>query len=374
MIKKNIIRHISNIPGKRINRKILVLESDDWGSIRMPSKQACDTLHNEGIPVYDNFFSANDGLESNQDLEALFETLNSVKDSRGNPAVMTPLTIMANPDFEAIEKNSFTKYVYEPFTVTAEKYKGSNKLLSLWKQGRAEKLFVPEFHGREHLNVKRWMKGLQDDLSETRRLFKLKMYGVHSSMVSEKRKEYFPAFDIDKLDDIENLKEVLKDGIELFKKMLDYNPHYIVPPNGPFNNELQPFVKSMGLKYINSAKIQQEPLGDGKFRKKINYLGKKSKSGLFYITRNVIFEPSKPTFDSWVNSALKDVNIAFKWHKPAIISSHRVNYVSRISEKNRENGLKDLKLFLQQVLKKWPDVEFMSSSKFGDIISKTNKF
>ncbi|NTW32234.1 MAG: hypothetical protein HGB12_06370 [Bacteroidetes bacterium] len=34
----------SNIPGWRTDRKILVIESDDWGSIRMPSKETYSGL------------------------------------------------------------------------------------------------------------------------------------------------------------------------------------------------------------------------------------------------------------------------------------------------------------------------------------------
>jgi hypothetical protein len=35
-IAKSIKQNIINLPGWRTNRKIIVFESDDWGSIRMP--------------------------------------------------------------------------------------------------------------------------------------------------------------------------------------------------------------------------------------------------------------------------------------------------------------------------------------------------
>ena len=37
-------RHLVNSKGWRTNRKIVVLESDDWGAIRMSSKEAFDKL------------------------------------------------------------------------------------------------------------------------------------------------------------------------------------------------------------------------------------------------------------------------------------------------------------------------------------------
>lgn len=370
----NILRNLSNIPGWITNRKIVVIESDDWGSIRMPSKAVCDQLDQEGIPVYENFFTANDGLETNGDLEALFSVLLSVKDSKGRSAVMTPLVIMGNPDFEAIRENRFTKYVFEPFTVTGQRYHDSDRLLPLWKEGKAHHVFVPEFHGREHLNVTRWMKGLQQGLPITQRTFDLGLTGLHAHIAKEQRGDYQAAFDIDELSELAYLKEVLQEGVATFKALLEYSPSYFVPTNGPFNNSLEPFVKGLGIDYINSAKIQHEPIGGGKTKRLFHYLGQKSKSGLSYLTRNVIFEPSKPnSMASWVDTAMKEIEIAFRWKKPAVISSHRVNYVSRISIQNRDNGIENLDLLLKSIIKKWPDVEFMTSGELGKLIENKIK-
>lgn len=38
-LKQYITHNLLNIPGWRTNRKIVVIESDDWGSIRMPSQE-----------------------------------------------------------------------------------------------------------------------------------------------------------------------------------------------------------------------------------------------------------------------------------------------------------------------------------------------
>ena len=54
--------------------------------------------------------------------------------------------------------------------------------------------------------------------------------------------------------------------------------------------------------------------------------------------------------------------------KPAIISSHRLNYVGFIDEKNRDSTLKLLDEILKRVLKKWPEVEFFNSADLGKII------
>ena len=44
-------KNISNIPGWRTNRKILVIESDDWGSVRIKDKTAYEALKKKGLKV-----------------------------------------------------------------------------------------------------------------------------------------------------------------------------------------------------------------------------------------------------------------------------------------------------------------------------------
>ena len=69
----------------------------------------------------------------------------------------------------------------------------------------------------------------------------------------------------------------------------------------------------------------------------------------------------------------KEIDIAFKWRKPATISSHRVNYIGWLNKQNRKHGLQKLDELLAQIIKYWPDVEFMTSEELGDLISKNKK-
>jgi hypothetical protein len=66
---------------------------------------------------------------------------------------------------------------------------------------------------------------------------------------------------------------------------------------------------------------------------------------------------------------LKEISIAFKWNKPAVISTHRVNYIGALYKENRENGLRKLSTLLKQIVRIWPDAEFITSAELGEIIS-----
>jgi hypothetical protein len=74
-----------------------------------------------------------------------------------------------------------------------------------------------------------------------------------------------------------------------------------------------------------------------------------------------------------VNDCLKEIEIAFRWHKPATISSHRTNYIGWLNEENRSNGLQKLDKLLGQIIKRWPDVEFLTSAELGNLIAQKTK-
>ena len=89
------------------------------------------------------------------------------------------------------------------------------------------------------------------------------------------------------------------------------------------------------------------------------------------ITRNCHFEPSDPLHTDWVSSCLLEIENAFSWRKPAVISSHRVNFVGFINQDNADFGLKELNRLLSSITSKWPDIEFMTSTELGNIIRES---
>ena len=375
-IKSNILRDVSNMPGWSTKRKIVVIESDDWGSVRMSSLNAFESLKRCGIDESNNHYNLYDALESNDDLEMLFEVLTNFKDKNGKHPVFTGVNIVANPDFDKIKATNFSEYFYEPFTETLKRYHNHDRVYSLWKEGINNRLFVPIFHGREHLNIRRWMLALQSGHKTTHTAFEVGVTGVYCGIGGEKVPNYQAAFDIDKPEDVDGLKNVLETGLTEFEKIYGYKSEYFVPTNGPFNNSLEKVLAQNGIKFINSAKIQHEPQGNGIYKKNIRFIGSKNKLGQVYLTRNCFFEPSSmehPANTDWIGNCMREIESAFRWGKPATISSHRVNYIGFLYPENRERGLKQLSELLTKMLKKWPDIEFMTSVELGNTILNSKK-
>jgi len=369
--KKLVVKNISNLPGWRTKEHLVVIESDDWGSIRMPSIKVFEDLSKAGIDlISDEGFRYNkfDSLETSEDIVSIFDVLSSVKDSTGRCTVLTPFSVVANPDFDKILQSDYTEYFYEPFTYTLKNYPGCENSFELWKEGIKSRLFIPQFHGREHLNVKVWMRALKSGHQKTRLAFNNRMWGISTANDPEIKVEFQAAFDFIDADDLKYHEEVIISGLGLFEELFDYRATSIVPPNGNFSSKLETVCSKEGIKYLSASKIQSEPLGQERIRKKFHWLGQKNKAGLTFLTRNCFFEPSQPDRD-WVESCLNDISIAFRWHKPAIISSHRVNFIGALNKSNRDKGLVQFNHLLKGIVKAWPDVRFLTSTELGDYIS-----
>lgn len=368
----NIREGLRNMIGWSTKRHIVVFESDDWGSVRTRSLKDREEMFSRGLDVASSIFPKYDCLESNDDLERLFELLTRHKDSTGRNPVFTPMCVVANPDFEKIEAADFGEYYYEPFSETCKRYSNHDRVLALWKEGIEKRLFVPALHGREHLNVYRWMKNLKDGNEGIKIAFDHQSTGV-SKFNGQIIPEYLGAFHPDYAKDIFALKEIVWDAGRLFKNQLGYSPTHFIAPNRESAKALDGSFAQIGVKYMTMAKVRHYPLGDDRYKTEYLWLGKRDKkNNITYITRNGGFEQVNPGRD-WVDECMHDIQMAFQYHKPCVISSHRVNYVGGIEESNATLGLKKLDELLIKILKTWADVEFMTSTELGDLITSTRK-
>lgn len=372
-LKQKLSRFIVNLPGWRTNRKIVVIESDDWGSIRMPSKEVYETLLHKGIRVDKCHYNKYDSLESEEDLESLFETLLELKDKNNNHPKITANTIVANPDFKKIKNSGFSKYFYEPFTKTFERYPKHAKSFNLIKQGIDEGIYIPQFHGREHLNVSRWMKALQSGSEETMIAFDKELFGISTTITTEKRESYLAALDFDDESELVLQNQTIKEGLELFEQIFGFRSKTFIAANYIWHPSVEMRLHQYGVIAFQGGNFHIIP--DGKFNRRLkrHHLGESNEIGQIYLTRNAFFEPSENNKTDWVGSCLKEIELAFLMGKPAIISSHRVNFIGFIDVKNRINNLLKFKELLTKILSKWPDVEFMSSDQLALQIIQRNQ-
>lgn len=355
-----------NIIGPRVDRKFVIFSVDDYGNIRNSSKKAIENFTSKGYKlnsIFDNY----DALETEEDLLALFEVLNSVRDINNRPACFTPFSLSANIDFESIVQNNFEEYFFEDLVTTLKKLNESNTY-NLIKEGIKNKCFLPQFHGREHVNVPLFKKLLKEKNESL--IFNIDQRSFSKILDSDNKS--LPnsiAFFGQDLDSIQEQKSIIETGITMFDSVYGYRPSNFMPPSATISSSLNPVLFNNGIKYFdtyrfktsNSSLFKREYFFTGK-----NVFDKNSK----YIVRNVVFEPCNNKKIDSVALAINQIKSAFFLNKPAIISSHRVNFCGRIDENNRNFGLKNLKKLLFEIKKNWPDVEFISASELGEYLTK----
>lgn len=374
-LKRHISNHLVNFSGWTTSRKIVVLESDDWGSIRMPSPTAYDNLLKAGIPVDKSPYCRYDNLCSVLDLEALFSLLESHKDSLGNPPILTANAVVANPDFEAIKSSNYQHYYYETIDSTFSRFFPNEKPLELWMEGMKSNLFLPQFHGREHVNIPFWLEKLQQKDHVFSKAFEERCWGISNDVISTYPKSVQASFDYTRIEELDIMKKSIEDGLQIFRKLFGFSSESFVPTNYIWPTELNETLTENGVSVMQGMKYQLLPktLGETSRRKIRRYNGQlvgREKS-ILQTVRNAQFEPSLLNSNQRtlaVSRCLEQIQSAFLWKKPAIISIHRINFCGSLSEDNRTSNLKLFDELLGQITQKWPEVEFMSTIELSRIM------
>ena len=368
-LKRTLNLTIKNQFGWKTKRKIIVFSVDDYGNVRMASKKAREKMKIAGLDTDSNRFDRLDALEDAEDLEQLYSCLSSVKDKHGNSAIFTTFSLPANPNFEKIIASDFTEYFYETLPETHKKNEGYENVLKLINEGIDEKLISPEFHGREHLSIKTLLELMKRRDKETLCALKNRSYACITTKPFTNI-NYASAFAFETVAELENHKEIIEDGLNLFEQVYGYRAKHFTAPETHAHKSLEKTLKKGGVDFIDTDFIKTEHQGNGRYKKSFNYLGKRNKNSQRYILRNCVYEPLlMPNLD-WEDYCMKQIEIAFKCNKPANISSHRVNFGGHIEPQNRDKGIRGLKILLSRIVKKWPDVEFMSTRELGKIMNQ----
>lgn len=358
--------------GFHTERHLVVIESDDWGSIRMPSAEVYRKLQKAGDHPENDAFLRNDCLENVADLTALFEVLTSVKDKNGSPAVMTANFAMANPDFDKIDPIN-DAYFFEPFTDTYKRYYPDQDVFSCVQDGIKSSCFVPQLHCREHMNVNRWMNDLKQQKYDTVIAFQNHMIGTGASFSQENPFGYMDAFNSNFTSDAE-LSNVVHEAMELFENTFGKKSETFVASCFVWNDALEKALCEVGVRGIQSGCWQNLPVcteEGNALRRKLRFTGQKNRIGQVYTVRNCTYEPAyQQTPMKSAKECLDQIMRAFHNRKPAIINSHRFNYIGSINRENARENLKGLSWLLQTIIENIPNAEFISTAELLRIIDR----
>ena len=300
-----------NFITSKTDKPVIVIESDDWGSLRTKNKRTRALLNEISPSVRNDRYTQLDSLANVDDLNALFETLHSVRDRKGNPAKLTANVCVANPDFERIKKDKFDIFHYENFNTTIKRHNHGKEIWNLWEDGIKNKMFHPQLHGREHVHALQWLAELRAGNKDLLKAFELESFGIpYQPVLNKRRKNLQAALDIYGLNDEDEFQNNwIKESADIFEKVFGFRSTTFIPPAYTWHSKINDILHDSGVKALQGIKLQYQPKGAG-YRRKFHYTGQ-HKNKLRYIIRNVFFEPASAPEKDWVDITLSGIERAF---------------------------------------------------------------
>ena len=366
---KKIIKKFYYSKGLKTDRQIIVFESDDWGAERSFSKKALDELVSKYADFEPDSYQAFDCTETDEDVKKLKQVVLKHKDKNGNPACFTLNFATKNLDYGAMKKDDYKSVKLLGIDEYYKLSGSSKKVLAEVADGEYKGCFLPQLHCREHINTEE----LIDDIFAGDNLQKdaldLKIVGVKNSL--------YCGMDCLNLSS-EKSGKIIEEAVKEFKRIFGQFSESFIAPCYVWKNSDEKTLEENGVKFLQGKLFQNIPAKNGKYKKKLHRFGEKSKvSNIRYFYRNCFFEPSKDLMngaseDAILNDIISQIRFAFKCKKPAVICSHRVNYVGGMSTQNREKGLALLDRLLSIIKTEFKNVEFMSTPEMCKEILKEN--
>tara|TARA_S200000501_G_scaffold367155_1_gene403076 strand:- start:4109 stop:5182 length:1074 start_codon:yes stop_codon:yes gene_type:complete len=347
-LMKKISKTIDKIPfylRKRFTKKYIVIQSDDWGMEQSKSIQGINYLRKKfGEENFTRWTT--DSLETIDDLSLLFELLMKYQSSFKNMPTITANFITHN-----INYNSNSVLSFAPLKDYLQKNK---KLAELYQVGMKNKILSAELHGYCHNDIKK----LEDYFQtiEGQILFENGFFVGKSTLRGSLKKFRSEFANGNKW--IEN--KFLK-SIKEFYRFFKFPPSSIIPPHFIFENNFVGLIHNSGIKAIQATNwltnSRNQSFKKPHFRRLEN---------LIWLPRNARLDPH-PDYNHNAYSCLKNIERAFKNKSPAIIDFHRVNIAGRFNEKYRDRTLRELGIVFDNILKYWPEVEFISTKDLLEI-------
>lgn len=361
---------ILNSPGYKTKKKYVIIQSDDWGSIRMPSNEIRKSLSKyKGLSV-DDLYSHYDTLCTPNDLDALFDTLQKFRDTEGNHPIITANAVMANPDFTKMKADNYQNYFKEPITKTFDRYDLNNSL-NLWKEGEQNGLFDFQYHGQEHVNVPFWLIALQEGPKTVRDAANYKVFAANFDDLNLRKKNFQAAWDFNTPEQEAIILKLVQDGLQDFKKFFQKDSLSVIAPSYTWSDSIENLLINLGVQDMQGMMFRKIPvIGRKKYKRKWIWTKKANAKKMGYQIRNIFFEPTLFNQKNQVEPSLFRMEQAFRAGKPAIIGSHRINFSGSLDESNRTNSLQQLEHFLKEALRRWPDIQFISCSSFAKLKNK----
>jgi len=296
-----------------------------------------------------------------------------ISQDSGKKIRFTYNNVSANPDFEKIAASKYQTYYFEPFSQTHNRYFGSEAGLEYLSQFHKSGIIFPQFHGREHLHAPFWLEQLRNGDKVFLKAFQLRFWGIGKDIYSKPLRNIQATFDIRGESDLLFAIKALQEGLSIHKSIFEEESKSFIPNNYIWPPTLNKTIFNAGVRYLQGMKKQVDPKSEKEEKRSysLRRAGHETQNGMINLVRNTSFEPSLYNDGhKEIKKCLNEIQTAFFFKQPAVISTHRINFVGGLVESNRTNNLKLFTTLVKNIIKKWPEVEFMNSVQLGDYYRK----
>ncbi|HTR96939.1 MAG TPA: hypothetical protein VMH61_03470, partial [Candidatus Acidoferrales bacterium] len=303
--------------------KAVVLESDDWG---LCAWVADDAAHRAlaDQPAFRSPAGRRYGrstLESAADVRALERTLLEFAGGDGLPPVWQANTIVAAPDWTRLAAPGFDQAALPVTAIEDAPARWQRPGLGeAWSAAIACGVWWPELHGLHHLPETAWLGALRRAEPDARLALE------HASAIGtavEASGEYDPS------EPRPVRARVLREAIARFAVRFGRAPSSFCPPDYRFDDWLEREAAALGLTTLQGRAERARGPWASLRRRIVPPRFPDRAGGRFHLPARTAFEPrgdAAAPGPSGLEAALHGVRAAWSAGRPAIVSTHRLNY------------------------------------------------
>lgn len=345
--------------------RAVVFEGDDWGSCEFARNRAdADVLASmletvAGAVVGIHLAGT---LETPQDLNRLYGILAGARGADGQRAVFTAFVCVGNPDYAAVRASGFNAYADIGIDAGVPPGWERGDVVGAWRTGMAQGVFAPEFHSNlHHTSPELWLERLRAEGAKgdfARAAFERSVFT---------QTEHLPEF---ARMNVRRQADWVRTGVERFTRVTGYAPACAVTSDAcPVTETVWSIhgIRTVGLKRC----VDHDDRAIVYHSKPWNNQDRHSPMGaynavndLVYLNRNVFFECASGAPDQLAEAVLPVIRRRWAANEPAVICTHRANYVS-LNPAIPESGFRELASLLGALSR--AGARFITSAELGDL-------
>jgi len=310
-----------NLDWRRL--RAVVLQSDDWGLCAWaPDEQALRVLAD--MPAFRSPAGrryAGSTLERAADVDALSTMFAELRGADGFPVCLQANTIMASPDYARLHAPLFDveelPLVFQPETPSRWRREG------LWqavRRARDAGTWWPELHGLHHLPETAWLRALRRGEADARRAHECQSPVCRAVEASS---EYDPSEPADRR------TRHLERAVERFTALFGRAPASLCPPDYRWDDLLEADAERLGITIVQGKGEQFGRPLPKLWRLFLTWRWPNAPGARFFMPVRIAFEPGADPAGvaRHVATVRRAVRDAWRRGQPAVLSTHRCNYV-----------------------------------------------